>query len=192
MSNLIRIDQSNLEIFGGYAVAIHVAALLVILVVATWIDIREHRIPNWLVAVGLVFAVAHHALSLSGQGAVYAAAGLVVGMLTLMPLYVMGTMGAGDVKLMGMVGAYIGTSAVLGAVLATMIAGGLLALIASAYKRALPDLVGNLRTMLIQRDIRRMGGAGSEAMPAPPSVGKLPYAVAIAAGTIVQIFILRP
>lgn len=192
MSNFIRIDQGNLEFFGIYSLEIDVATLLVILFAATWIDIREHRIPNWLVTGGLFIAVANHALSVFGHGTIFAVAGLAIGILTLMPLYVMGTMGAGDVKLMGMVGAYLGTSAVLGAVLATMIAGGILALVASAYKRALPQLMGNLRTMLIHRDIRRMGGAGSEAIPAPPSVGKLPYAVAITAGTIVQIFMLRP
>lgn len=192
MPNLIRIGQGNIELFGAYALEIHVVFLLVALATATWVDIREHRIPNAIVTSGLVVAFMYHGLSPFGQGMSFAIAGLAVGISALMPLYVMGTMGAGDVKLMGMVGAYLGTAALLNAVLATMIAGGVLSIVASAYKHALPQLVGNLRTMLIQRDIRRMGGAGSEPLPAPPSVGKLPYAVAIAAGTAVQIFMLRP
>lgn len=190
MSNFIRIGQGKVELIGAYTLEVYIVVLVVVLAAATWIDVREHRIPNWLVAIGLLIAVVYHALSPLGQGMGFALAGFALGMAALMPLYVMGTMGAGDVKLMGMVGAYLGTAATVGAVLATMIAGGVLALLASAYKRALPQLVGNLRTMLIQRDIRRMGGAGSEPIPAPPSVGKLPYAVAIAAGTGIQIFIL--
>lgn len=192
MQNFIQISQGNVQFFGAYTLEIYLAVLIGIVAVATWVDIREHRIPNWLVATGLLMAGVFHALSPFGHGTGFAVAGLAVGMVALMPLYVMGTMGAGDVKLMGMVGAFLGTAAVLGAVLATLIAGGILALIASAYKRALPQLLGNLRTILTQRDIRRMGGAESEAMPVPLSVGKLPYAVAIAAGTAVQIFMLRP
>lgn len=192
MPNFIHIVQGNVEFFGAYTLEFHIAILMAIIVVATTFDIREHRIPNWLVASGLLFAIAHHVLSPFGQGAAFTLLGMAVGIAALLPLYAMRTMGAGDVKLMGMVGAFLGAGAGFSAVLATMIAGGILALAASAYKRALPQLVGNLRTMLIQRDIRRMGGAGSDALPAPPSVGKLPYAVAIAAGTAVQVFMLRP
>lgn len=192
MSNIIHIAQGNLKFFGAYSLEIYIAVLILIVAAAAWVDIRDHRIPNQLVTIGLLIAVAYHALSPFGHGTGFTIAGLAVGMLALMPLYVLGMMGAGDVKLMGMVGAYIGTAAVISAVLATLIAGGILALIASAHKRALPQLLCNLQTMLIQRDIRRMGGAGSDLMPAPPSVGKLPYAVAIAAGTAVQIFMLRP
>lgn len=192
MPNFVQLIQGNVQFFGVYTLEIHIAILIMIIVAAGTFDIREHRIPNWLVGTGMLIAVAHHVLSPSGQGAAFTLFGTAVGISALLPLYAMGTMGAGDVKLMGMVGAFLGAAAGFGAVLATMIAGGILALIASAYKRALPQLVVNLRTMLIQRDIRRMGGAGSEALPAPPSVGKLPYAVAIAAGTAVQIFMLRP
>lgn len=192
MPTFVRFSQGNVQFFGVYTLEIYLAVLIVVTVTATWVDIREHRIPNWLVVSGMAMAGVYHVLSPFGHGMGFAVAGMAVGMSSLMPFYIMRTMGAGDVKLMGMVGAFLGTAAVLGAVLATMIAGGVLALIASAYKRALPQLVGNLRTMLIQRDIRRMGGAGPDAIPVPPSVGKLPYAVAIAAGTAVQIFILRP
>lgn len=189
--NFIDISEGNVKFFGSYTLEIYLAILIVIVVTATWIDIREHRIPNWLVAIGLLMAIGYHALSPFGQGTTFTVAGFALGFFALVPLYIMGTMGAGDVKLMGMVGAYLGATAGIDAVLATLIAGGILALIASAYKRALPQLLDNLRIMFIQRDIRRMGGAGPESIPAPPSVGKLPYAVAIAAGTAVQIFMLR-
>lgn len=191
MSKFIYINEGNVHFFGAYVLEVYLAVLITLVAVATWVDIREHRIPNWLTAIGLLLGLSYHALSQFGQGAGFTIAGLAIGTAALMPLYIMGTMGAGDVKLMGMVGAFLGTSAALSAVLATLIAGGVLALIASVYKRALPQLIDNLRTMLIQRDIRRMGGAGSEVMPRPLSVGKLPYAVAIAAGTAFQIFILR-
>ncbi|RJG28095.1 A24 family peptidase [Massilia cavernae] len=166
-------------------------ALVVMLVLATTFDVREHRIPNWLVATGATLAVAYHAISPSGEGAIFALTGMAVGTFALMPLYVFRTMGAGDVKLMGMVGAYLGTPAILSTVLATLIAGGVLALLASTCKRTLPQLVCNLRTMIVQRHIRQMGGAAAGDTQPTESVGKLPYAVAIAAGTACQIFWLR-
>lgn len=191
MQPIIQLADNNVEFLGLYSFPSHLMILVVLVVAATVVDIRAHRIPNWLVGTGVVIAVVYHVFSPFGQGATFTLAGLIVGMATLMPLYVLRTMGAGDVKLMGMIGAFVGTAAVVNVVLATMVAGGIFALVAAVYKHALPQLLGNLRTMLIQRDIRRMKGAGSEAMQARPSVGKLPYAVAIASGTAFQIFILR-
>lgn len=189
MQNILHISQGKLQFSEAYALDIHLAILVVLVAAATIVDIREHRIPNWIVATGLLLAVGFHMLAPSGKGQMFTLAGLAVGMTALMPFYVMGVMGAGDVKLMGMVGAFIGTAAIVSTVLTTMIAGGILALLTSAYKRTLPTLVANLRTMIVQRQIREPGGATAGA--GSKSAGKLPYAVAIAAGTACQIFWLR-
>lgn len=191
MPNMIHIAKGKLQFFDAYALDVQLAILIVLVVAATAVDIREHRIPNWIVATGLLMAFGFHMLSPYGQGPMFTLAGMAIGMATLMPFYVMGVMGAGDVKLMGMIGAFIGTAGVIAAVLATMVAGGVLALLASAYKRTLPTLVANLRTMIVQRHIRELGGAVSGPGSQPESAGKLPYAVAIAAGTACQIFWLR-
>ena len=191
MQSFLQNSGGNLQFFNGYTLELHLVVLIAIVAVATAIDVRDHRIPNWLIAVGLLIAVSYHALGPFGEGATFTLTGLLVGISTLLPLYAVGTMGAGDVKLMGMVGAYLGVSATINAALATLIAGGVVALLASAYKRRLPQLFSNLYTMLIQRHIRQLGGAVADSLLSPPSVGKLPYAVAIAAGTGIQIFILR-
>lgn len=190
MQPIIHFAKDNVEFLGRYSFKIYLLILVVLIAVATFIDIRARRIPNWLVATGAVIAVGYHALSPFGQGAIFTLAGLAVGMAALMPLYALRTMGAGDVKLMGMVGAFVGTAAVFNVVLATMVAGGLLALGVTAYKRMLPQLISNLRDMMIQTHIRRMGFGTS--IKATQSVGKMPYAIAIATGTFFQIFILRP
>lgn len=168
------------------------AILISVVLIAAIFDVRAHRIPNWLVAVGLVFAIVHHAFLPAGEGATHALSGFGVGLLILIPLYAMRTLGAGDVKLVAMVGAFVGPTAVITTILATMIVGGILAVIASAQKRMLRQLASNLRTMVIMRHIRQMGGAMPNTELSPPSVGKMPYALAIAGGTLIQIFILRP
>ncbi|MDP3295073.1 MAG: A24 family peptidase [Nevskia sp.] len=103
--------------------------LLAALVAATIIDIRIRRIPNLLslgaAALGLLLAA-------SGYGSVTLAAslgGLALGLAALLPLYLIKAMGAGDVKLMAAVGAFLGPSVTLAAVLCTFIAGALIAII---------------------------------------------------------------
>jgi prepilin peptidase CpaA len=191
MQTTIQIMQGKLQSHGASAGDIALAILIVLVAAATVVDIREHRIPNKIVLAGVLLGCGFHMLAPSGQGPAFTLAGLAVGMTALFPFYAMGAMGAGDVKLMGMVGAFLGTSAVIGAVLATMIAGGILALLASAHKRMLPQLIANLRTMIVERHIRALGGAVAGDSHPPASVGKLPYAVAIATGTACEIFWLR-
>lgn len=180
-----------MSFFSTYTPSMDLAFLIVLLMLATVIDIREHRIPNWLVATGMVIGLTFHSISPYGAGAVFSLSGLAIGMAALFPFYVLKTMGAGDVKLMGAVGAFLGTSGVVGAVLATMIAGGIMALGITTFKRRLPQLLANLRNMVIRRHIAQMTGNVADVITAMPSVGKMPYAVAISAGTLIQLFVLR-
>lgn len=191
MQTIFQIHDGNVQLFSGFSLEVNLVILIALVALATAFDVREHRIPNWLIATGILIAIPYHALAPSGQGAIFSLLGLLAGVSTLLPLYALRTMGAGDVKLMGMVGAYLGTAATINAALTTLIAGGVLAIVASVYKRRLPQLVSNLHIMLIQRHIRQMVGPAANSLPPPPSVGKLPYAVAIAAGTGIQIFMLN-
>jgi prepilin peptidase CpaA len=190
MAPLLQIAAGELQLFGILSLQLHLAVLVFLLVIAVAVDIREHRIPNWLVAAGMIVATLFHAGAPQGMGTWFALSGLGVGIVTLFPLFALGLMGAGDVKLMGMIGAFLGVSGVLGALLASLAAGGVLALGMAANKRMLPQLLANLRLILVQRHIRQAGGSVTSALPTPPSVGKMPYAVAICAGTLVQLFVL--
>lgn len=174
-----------------FAVPLHLAVMIFLVGVATFIDLRERRIPNWLVVTGMATGLLFHLLMSNGQGVIFALSGVAVGIGVLFPLYVMRAMGAGDVKLMGMIGTFVGASSVLGVLLATLAAGGVLALCMAAGKRMLPQLLVNLRTMLIRRHIQQLGGGVASSSPDIESVGKMPYAVAILAGTLIQLFVLR-
>src|SRR5262245_29404223 len=94
---------------------------------ACWFDMRTRCIPNRLTfpaaVVGLVAATLTH----GGHGTVSSAAGLVVGLGLFFPLFVLRGMGAGDVKLMGALGAWLGTSSIFGVAFYTTLAGGVLA-----------------------------------------------------------------
>jgi len=97
-----------------------------VLVEAAVIDGRQLRVPNWLtfhfVIGGLVFAAWYggRAMLLSSL------AGTGVGLISLLPLYAIGGMGAGDVKLMAGVGAWLGPWLTFWAFVSTALVGGLL------------------------------------------------------------------
>src|SRR5688572_8550020 len=95
-----------------------------ILVEAAVIDGLRLRVPNWLtfhlVLGGLVFA----AWTGGASALFWALAGASLGLALLLPLYAIGGMGAGDVKLLAGVGAWMGPALTLGAFVASAIVGG--------------------------------------------------------------------
>jgi prepilin peptidase CpaA len=191
MAPFIEITAGRLHLLGTYVLPLQVVLLVLLLLLATAVDLRERRIPNWLVAWGIIIALAFHVFAYEGKGAVFALSGLGVGMAMLFPMYALRVMGAGDVKLMGMIGTFLGGASVLGAVLASMVAGGILAIATAAGKRMLPQMFTNLGDIVRQFHIKQIIGPGVSPMPSVASVGKMPYAIAITVGTLIQLTILR-
>ncbi|HWI79593.1 MAG TPA: A24 family peptidase [Ramlibacter sp.] len=162
------------------------AALIGLLLLAAAIDSRTGRIPNWLTVGGMAFGLLYNA-SAHGflAGLLPALGGLAAGLLLLLPLHLLRVMGAGDVKLMAMVGAVVMAPAILNAVVCTFLAGGIAALLFALYRRAVPRMTGNVMEIVQHMAFAAMAGVRpTRAAPTRASVGKLPYAMSIAAGTI--------
>ena len=159
--------------------------LLVLLLLAAFIDWRSYRIPNWLTLGGAAVALAYSAWAPSAQavGFWWALGGLALGLVLMLPFYLLGVMGAGDVKLMAMVGAFLGLSCIGPAVLFVFIAGGLAALLYAFSHAAWLPLLGNLRVLIADA----FGGSAAGSDKARPSVGRLPYGMSIGAGTTVYV-----
>jgi prepilin peptidase CpaA len=164
---------------------------------AVWRDIQTRRIPNRLVLAGALLGLALHTLLPHGAGLFQAnpgalgplasLGGAMLGLLLLFPFYALRALGAGDVKLMAMVGAWIGPWPVVGATLLTMIAGGVLALAAALLSGTLSKVLANVRNMMERLFISTMAGQGTVLPPPPEVTGKLAYASAIACGTGAQL-----
>jgi prepilin peptidase CpaA len=93
-------------------------------------------------------------------------------------------MGAGDVKLMAMVGAMVGLPDILWAVLYSLAAGGVAALAFAVYHRAVRRMTGNVVDIVQSMTFAALAGYPTPALAGHASIGKLPYGVSIAAGTI--------
>jgi prepilin peptidase CpaA len=163
------------------------ALLAAFLAAAAAIDLRTLRVPNRLTALcalaGLVISALvwrpwHNALA-------WSVAGMATGLAVMLPMYALRALGAGDVKLMAAVGAYLGPVDVLLATVFVLIAGGAIAIAVALRRRAFGRLLRN--SAGIGWDLVSAAWAGVRPqmhMAAGASAGKMPYAVAIAAGTL--------
>lgn len=170
------------------------ASLAILLATAVWSDVQSHRIPNRLVLSGLLLGLTCNGLlplvadpplgQIGTLGWTGSLLGALAGLAVLLPMYLLRALGAGDVKLMAMVGAFIGPQAVLGAALGTLVAGGVLAVAAALRWRVVGVMLGNVKTM-VQSGVVQLGAGETPRMVQPSaSAGQLPYAIAIAAGTV--------
>ena len=154
-------------------------ALVVGLATATVIDLKSRRIPNELTAAMAGVGIGLAATGTSGITVAASFAGFFLGLLLMTPGYVLGATGAGDVKLMGAVGAIVGPALVVSAFLFTAIAGGVLAVLVAAKRQ-------RLATTLAQTG-RLVAGPGqaTEKIRGAPSANRFAYGPAIAAGSVV-------
>ena len=161
--------------------------LMLLLAWAAICDFRSQRIPNWLVLCGALFGVIYNtAFPPSPHNTIlFPLAGLGLGLLLFLPLYLIRAMGAGDVKLVAMVGAFLGPGDTFYAVLAVMIAGGVLAVCYVLAKGVATRMARNIASLFQLGFLSAVGGTKPNLqIDAGMSAGKLPYGVAIAAGTI--------
>ena len=141
-----------------------IAFLMALLAIAVTTDVRERRITNRLVVVGLVAGLVGQTWLPGAAGLMIGSAGACVGLLCLLPFYISGGMGAGDVKLMAMCGAFLGPVHVVVAAVASLIIGGALG-------------VGWVFFWLSSASEDELATA------VPP----IPYALAIAAGALIAL-----
>ena len=164
--------------------------LIGLLAVAALTDLRSRRIPNLLVFGGAVFAILYNGFFpyyRNENGWLLALGGLGVGLLVFMPFYLLRAMGAGDVKLMAMVGAFLGPWGALHAALYSLLAGGLLGMIIISYRGVIGRTIRNLGFMAKGTALALSTGTMGFGAPSGPSTGVMPYGVAVALGTVVYV-----
>lgn len=160
---------------------------VIVLAIATFTDVRSCRIPNWLVLPFLVGGVAVSGWAHGWHGVEQSLLGIVLGTAVLGVFCWMGGMGMGDLKLCAAVGAWIGPAQLLFALVVTGIVGGIMAIawaIVGGFFGELLRGTGDLLFGLRKRGLR----PHPELVLSNPLTRKMPYAPAIAIGTLISFF----
>ena len=160
---------------------------ITLVTLATATDVRTGRIPNRLVYPFLLAGMAVSVLRHGAEGLWESLGGVFVAMLALGAFVWLGGLGMGDLKLCAAVGAWIGPSQMLVALIAISIAGGAFALIWATRQRVALDAFENAGTLMAGFFGGRRGAHPRLALGKPGTRG-FPYAPAIAAGTIFSFF----
>lgn len=155
--------------------------LTFVLLIAAIYDIRFRKIPNWLTFSTMGWATVYHVMTSGFEGFLFSIGGLCVGIATLIVFYLIGGMGAGDVKLMGAIGGVLGPKGVITAFLFTGLIGGIYALfllfMQGCLKEALYRYWTVLKTFFLTGQIIYVPPSEKEKRP------RLQYGIAIALGT---------
>jgi len=156
-----------------------------VLVEAAVIDGRCLRVPNWLTFHFLIAGLTCAYLRGGSELLLTSLVGAGVGLLTLLPLYSIGGMGAGDVKLMAGLGAWIGPWFTLWAFVSTALMGSVMAVVMIVHSRHLYRHLGMLYTIGLEvLTLRNPVVLAERAARRKPAMLLLPYGIPIAAGTI--------
>ncbi len=159
----------------------HDILLSLVLLTACATDLSAQRIPNWLTYPAMCLALALHGLWGGAEGLLFSLSGLGAGLGLMLLPFLMGVMGAGDVKLLAAAGAFIGARGALSAFVLTSLLGGVYALVVLAFHRR--ALAVRLRALKDAAMVAAAGGGLSLALPADGArLPRLCYGLAIAAG----------
>lgn len=152
-----------------------------VVALATYTDLRSRRIPNWLVVpffgAGVLVSCWFH----GWHGLVQSLGGAGLGLLSFGVLFMMGGMGAGDVKLFAAIGAWIGPAQLLIALVLTALVGGAMALGSLAWGGFLGEFFRRTGGLFLGLREERGEAVVHKAQPR-----YIPYGPAIAVGTLMS------
>lgn len=188
MHEIISIGGGAVLVAGQCLLPVKSLLLCMLLLVAAAFDVKQRRIPNLLVLFGLLLAFYVQLALPLGGGLWKALAGFGIVSAIALPLYLLRAMGAGDVKLLAVVGTFLGPLDGVGALLGIFLVGGMMSLLYALRARALGQLAGNLGMMLRGLLISVAVGAKPAIDKPARSLGNMPYGIAIAVGTIVYLY----
>jgi len=163
-------------------------SILLVTVLAVFFDLMVRRIPNWIIAFGLMGG-----LLLNGTQGVtpflHSISGFVVGIAVFIVPFALGWMGAGDVKYFGVVGALVGVGWLPRVLFYSVLSAGILAVGHVAFNRFETESLNNGWTdcklaffsfgRVLPDSISKRTAKGADSVP---------WGVAIGAGTLVAYY----
>lgn len=162
------------------------AFLAGIIIIAVAFDLRVRKIPNPLIIIALLFAFTYHIQQNGYSGFLFSLKGFGLGIALLIFPFLLGGIGAGDVKLLAAIGAIKGSIFVFSTFLWMAIWGGVIAVIILFYQRRLKETAVRLKQAFL---LTSLGMSGlSDSLSKEEFSLYYPYGAAIALGVLTSYF----
>jgi prepilin peptidase CpaA len=166
------------------------ASTLALTLYAGWYDWRTRRIPNWLTVPAFFIGIAVRYLIGGWRGAEMGLKGTGLALIVLLPLVLIRALGAGDWKLMGSVGAFLGPRMLLFVLLSSIFVSGLMAVVMMIQTKRVKETLRNMAALVhgfLSFGLRTHPEISLE----NPGLLKLPFGAAVALGTVICFFAAR-
>lgn len=151
---------------------------------AGWTDWRTRKIPNRLTIPALFIGFTVHAVIAGWPGAKTSLAGASLALGLLLPLVLLRALGAGDWKLMGALGAFLGPVLFVYVLLGSILVSGLMAVVEVTRTHRVRQTLRNMYVLM--RGFLSFGlRENPEVSLDNPGLLKLPFGVAVAAATVI-------
>lgn len=156
------------------------ALLSALLLGAVIYDFVGHRLPNYYLLLGLLVAMAWQFWAVGWGGLIWCGLGGMTGLAVFLPFYALGGMAAGDVKLMAVIGSFLGVAGVLWAAAYSLMVGSVLGVVYLLCKRQFGKFLVRYWAMVVT-------GSFIRAEDSDAARHRFPYALAIAIGTLLSL-----
>jgi prepilin peptidase CpaA len=157
--------------------------VITLTLVAGLVDFRTRKIPNIITIPGMVAGITLRTAMSGWAGTKVAVEGVLLALVLLLPLVLARALGAGDWKLMGAVGAFVGPIIFLFVLFGSIVVSGLMALVEMVRTKRVRETLENMLVLLrgfISFGLRR----NSEISLDNPKLLKVPFGVAVAVSTV--------
>jgi len=151
--------------------------------IAGALDWRSRRIPNWLTVPALAVGIAVNSWLRGWPGAKDSLLGAGLGLILLLPFVLLRSLGAGDWKLVGALGAFLGPQRLLAVLFVAVLAAGIMALALVIWKGRFRQTLRNIGRLLAA--LLSLHLPGQELTLDNPQSTKVPFGVAVAVAVIV-------
>jgi prepilin peptidase CpaA len=122
---------------------------LALAVWAGWTDWRSRRIPNWLTVPAFFIGVGAHWMVAGGKGAVFSMSGAAIALFLLFPFVLLRALGAGDWKLMGALGAFLGAQVTFLVLFGTVLITGIMGVVQITRLRKWRETLANMWELIL-------------------------------------------
>lgn len=148
-------------------------------------DARSRRIPNWLTYPAIPLAILLHTIAGGWPGAKLSLLGTALGLGALLPFVLVRSLGGGDWKLVGALGAFFGPRRLVQVLIYTLLINGVMALVMVIWKKRVGKTLRNLAHLIAA--FFRFHLPPSDLSIDNPEAVKVPFGVAAAVAVLIYV-----